>query len=347
MLRPVWTGSISFGLVGIPVKAAPVQSSHDLRFELLHKKCHGKTSIKRYCPQCQAEVTDEELVRAYQYAKGRYVYFEPGELSGRATPAKHTLQIVDFVDIDQVDPIYFEKPYYLFPAQGGERTYALLHRAMRDKGRVGIGKVALRDREYLALGRPTDLALVLELLSFPDEVRLLEDPIVPLNASVEPRELEMAHMLIDSMTADFHPEKYRDDYRVALDELIQGKVEGGATTARPSAPARKPEVIDLMERLRQSIEKQKSDRSAGAPQEVRISQPPEEPAARHRPRPRSGHLDLGESEKIQAPAPALAAQRKSKSRTTAKEGADKEAKAETPARPTPRGIGSRGKNSAS
>jgi DNA end-binding protein Ku len=157
----------------------------------------------------------------------------------------------------------------------------------------------------------------------------------------------MAHMLIDSMTAEFHPEKYRDDYRVALDQIIQGKVEGGVTTARPSGPTAKPEVIDLMERLRQSIEKQKSDRSAGARQEVRIGPPAQETAARRRARPSSGHLDLGEIEKIQAPVPALAAQRKSKSRSAPKEEDKGEPKDEAPEPAAPRAIRSRSKKSGS
>jgi DNA end-binding protein Ku len=260
MLRAIWSGSISFGLVGIPVKAVPAQSAKDVRFELLHGACNSKTKTSRFCPKCEREVPDEEMVRGYQYAKGQYVIISPEEFEAMGSPAKRTLQILDFVDVAEIDPVFYEKPYFLQPGDGGERTYALLHRAMTESNRVGIGKVALREREHLALIRPHEHGLVMEIMAFPDEVRSISDAVPPLDVKLDEREVQMAHMLIQSMTGTFDPAKYHDEYREQLGEMIQQKVEGGtiATPAVPAAPT--GAVSDLMEMLRRSLEA-----SGGAP----------------------------------------------------------------------------------
>ncbi len=268
MLRAVWTGQISFGLVGIPVKAIPAQSSNDIRFELLHGECHSKTTQKRYCPKCEREVANEELVRAFQHTKGQYVVMEPADFDSLESPAKRTLHILDFVSMADVDPVYFEKPYYLQPSEGGERTYALLHRAMETTGRVGVGKVALREREHLAVIRPLQHALVMEIMAFPDEVRRLEDAVAPVDVKVDERELKMAEMLIGSLSSEFQPEKYRDEYRDQLTRLIEQKVEGGVI-ATPAAPAPSSDsVSDLMEILRRSVQAASEERGAAEPETV-------------------------------------------------------------------------------
>jgi DNA end-binding protein Ku len=254
MLRAIWSGSISFGLVGIPVKAVPAQSPKDIRFELLHGPCHSKMSTKRYCPKCERDVAEDEVVRGFQHTKGQYVIIEPAELEGIASPAKRTLRILDFVSMEDVDPVFYEKPYYLQPSEGGERTYALLHKAMSESGRVGIGKVALREREHLALIRPMEHALVMEILAFPDEVRSVHDAVVPVDAQIDERELQMAHMLINSMAGTFEPEKYHDDYREAVTHLIEEKVEGGVVTTKAAPAPTTGAVSDLMEMLRRSVE---------------------------------------------------------------------------------------------
>lgn len=265
MLRAIWSGSISFGLVGIPVKAVPAQSPKDIRFELLHGPCHSKTKTNRYCPKCEREVAEDEMVRGFQYAKGQYVIITPEELEAMGTPAKRTIQILDFVDMSEVDPIYYEKPYFLQPSDGGERTYALLHRAMTDANRVGIGKVALREREHLALIRPHQHGLVMEILAFPDEVRSISDAVPPLDVKIDDRELQMAHMLIETMTTSFDPSKYHDQYREQLTHMIEEKVEGGTVTT-PSAPAPTTGAVsDLMEMLRRSLEATQAARPEGEP----------------------------------------------------------------------------------
>jgi DNA end-binding protein Ku len=261
MLRAIWSGSISFGLVGIPVKAVPAQSPRDVRFDLLHGDCVQKTKISRYCPQCDREVPDEEMARGYQYAKGQFVVISPEEFESLGTPAKHTIQILDFVEMAEIDPVYFERPYYLQPSQGGERTYALLRRAMADAGRVGIGKVALREREHLALIRPHQHALVMEIMAFPDEVRQVEDAVPPVEVSLEERELAMAGMLIESMTSEFDPGKYRDEYREKLTRMIEEKIAGGTVTTQAAPPPTSPAVTDLMEMLRRSVEATRTERS--------------------------------------------------------------------------------------
>jgi len=262
MLRAIWSGSISFGLVGIPVKAVPAQSPKDIRFELLHGPCNSKTTTRRYCATCERDVLEEEMVRGFQYSKGQFVLLEPAELESVATPAKRTIQILDFVDIGEVDPVFFEKPYYLQPSEGGERTYALLHRAMVDSGRVGIGKVALREREHLALIRPCRNGLVMETIAFPDEVRAIEDAVPPLEVTVDERELQMAHLLIGSMTTHFQPEKYRDEYREGLTHLIEQKVEGGTVAAAAIPAPASSSVSDLMDVLRKSVEAMQLTRGA-------------------------------------------------------------------------------------
>jgi len=266
MLRAMWTGSISFGLVSIPVKAVPAQVSKDLRFELLHEPCKTKVKTRRYCPHCEREVPDDEIARGYQYRKGDYVLLDEGDLENVTTPAKHTLQIMDFVDLKEVDPIYFEKPYYLQPAPGGERTYTLLREAMEKKGRVAVGKVAFREREHLAVVRPLEHALVLETIAFPDEVRALEEAVPEIDVKVDERELHMADLLIENLTGHFDPEKYTDDYRDELLRRVSAKVEGGTVkaTAAPKAPA-KGEVLDLMEVLRRSVEAAQGGRAAKEP----------------------------------------------------------------------------------
>jgi len=242
------------------VKAVPAQSPKDIRFELLHGPCNSKTTTRRFCPQCDREAGEEEMVRGFQYSKGQYVLLDPVELESLGTPAKRTIQIMDFVDIAEVDPVYFEKPYYLQPSEGGERTYALLHRAMVDSGRVGIGKVALREREHLALIRPCRGGLVMETIAFPDEVRSIEDAVPPLEVPIDERELQMAHLLIGSMTTQFAPEKYRDEYREGLTHLIEQKVEGGTVAAAAIPAPASSSVSDLMDMLRKSVEAMQATR---------------------------------------------------------------------------------------
>ena len=263
-MRASWTGQISFGLVGIPVKAVPAQSSRDLKFELHHAPCKSRLETRRFCPKCERDVSAEEIVKGYQYSKNHFVWFEEEELDEVATPAKHTLRILDFVDLAEIDPIYYEKPYFLQPAPGGERTYALLHRAMSERGRVGIGRVAFRDRESLAVIRPLQHALVMETIAWPEEVRALNDVVPPLEVAVDERELQMAELLSDSLTAEFKPEKYRDEYRDALTALIETKVAGGAAEVKAPADRKvRGEVVELMELLRKSVEA-----SGGAPQKA-------------------------------------------------------------------------------
>lgn len=280
MLRAFWSGSISFGLVGIPVKAVPAQSSRDVRLETLHRKCRTKLATRRFCPTCDEEVAPEDTVRGYAHSKNDYVLLEDDELDSVDTPTRHTIRILDFVEMKEVDPIYYESPYYLRPAPGGERTYALLHKAMSESGRVGIGKVAFRERERLALVRPYDYALVLETLAFPDEVRALEQAVEPPDVSLDERELKMAFSLIDTLAAPFEPTRYQDEHRAALISLIDQKVAGG-TVRRTSAPSAngKTEVVDLLEMLRKSVQAVETERGGVAGPVDRTETKPEEAPA--------------------------------------------------------------------
>ena len=212
-------------------------------------------------PSCSAG-TKYEVVRGFQHTKGQYVLIEPSDLEAIGSPAKRTIHIMDFVSMDEVDPVYYEKPYYLQPTEGGERTYALLLKAMQESGKVGIGKVALREREHLTLIRPLEHALVMETIAFPDEVRTVEEAVPPVTASIDERELQMAHMLINSMSAPFTPSKYRDEYRESLTRMIEEKVEGGSVTAKAAPAPASAGVSDLMEMLRKSVQLMGSENGA-------------------------------------------------------------------------------------
>lgn len=264
-MRSLWKGSISFGLVHIPVRLYAATEDRRVSFHLLHRRCGTRVRYLRWCPHCRTELADEELVRAYEYAPDQYVVLGEEDLEGLPLPTLRTVEILDFVALEQIDPIYFERSYYLEPADGGARAYALLREAMRRTRRVAVGRVALRQKEALAClrvfgGEPG--VLVLATMHYPDEVRPPEalagvrDP-----APVSERELGLAVDLIDHLTAPFEPGRYRDRYREALQERIEAKVRGREVTLPPQ-----PEVpvADLLDALRASLERVGAD-GAGAP----------------------------------------------------------------------------------
>jgi DNA end-binding protein Ku len=251
--RPIWSGAISFGLVNVPVKLYSATSSKDVRFHQLDGKSKSRIKQKRVSVATGEEVPYEDIVKAYEIAPDNYVTIAPEELDALDPKATKTIDIEDFVDLDQIDPVYYERPYYLVPDKGGQKAYALLRNAMRETNKVGIARVVLRTKQYLAAIRPKDDALVMETMLFADEVNPLDELDLPgPDVDVTEREEKMARSLIDSLTTDFEPEKYHDEYRERVLALIEQKASGQEIVVEEAADEA-PRVVDLMAALEASL----------------------------------------------------------------------------------------------
>jgi len=263
MARAIWKGSISFGLVNIPIALYPATRREELKFRLLRKSDLSPVNYKRFAVKDGKEVPWDQIVKGYEYEKGKYVVLKDEDFERVDLEATQTVDIQDFVDQEQIDPIFFYKPYYLEPQKGGDKAYALLREALKDTSKVGIAKVVIKTRQYLAGVKPEDGVLVLELMHFADE---LADPgklHIPKKTEVGKREMNMAKSLIDSMNSKWDPEKYKDDYREALMEVIEEKVEaGGKEIEEKSKKAPKPtKVIDLVSVLQKSLEQTRAKKT--------------------------------------------------------------------------------------
>ena len=256
MARAIWKGSISFGLVNIPIGLYPATRKEELRFRLLRKTDLSPVNYKRVAEKDGKEVPWDQIVKGYEYEKGKYIVLKEEDFQRVDLEATQTVDIQDFVDQDEIDPIFFYKPYYLEPQKGGDKAYALLRDSLKDKKKVGIAKVVIKTREYLAGVKPEDGALVLELMHFADELVDTSQLHIPKKAEVGKRELNMATALIDSMSAKWNPQKYKDDYREALMEVIEEKVEAGGKEIeeKPKKAPKPTKVIDLVKVLQQSLE---------------------------------------------------------------------------------------------
>jgi DNA end-binding protein Ku len=267
LMHTVWKGAISFGLVHVPVKMFTATEDKDVHLRYIHKPCGTPIAYTRSCPHCNKEADWEEISRGYEYEKGRFVLFDGEELDAIKPENTRTIQILDFVDLTEIDPLYFEKPYYLSPDQAGSGAYNLLLEAMRQSGKIGIAKIAIRSKSSLAAIRAVENCICMETMHFPDEIRSLQQvPNLPAQANVNERELSMARMLIEQLSTPFQPDKYTDDYRSALLEAIQRKVAGEGTDVVTAPAAERTNVIDLMAALQASLEAVKTTPSdAGAP----------------------------------------------------------------------------------
>lgn len=254
-MHTVWKGAISFGLVHVPVKMFTATEDKDVHLRYIHKQCGTPIAYNRSCPHCQKEAQWEEITRGYEYEKGRFVLFDNEELEAIKPDNTRTIQILDFVDLKEIDPIYYQKAYYLSPDQAGGGAYSLLLEAMRQSGKIGIAKVAIRSKSSLAAIRPVGPCICMETMHYPDEIRALQQvPNLPTEALVNERELDMAKMLIEQLSTPFEPEKYTDDYRIALLDAIQRKVTGQSTDVVTAPAAERTNVIDLMAALQASLE---------------------------------------------------------------------------------------------
>jgi len=266
MARAIWKGSISFGLVNIPIALYPATRREELKFRLLRKSDLSPVNYKRVAEKDGKEVSWDQIVKGYEYEKGKYVVLKDEDFERVDLEATQTVDIKDFVDQAEIDPMFFYKPYYLEPQKGGDKAYALLRDALKDSNKVGIAKVVIKTRQYLAGVKPEDGALVLELMHFADE---LADPgklHVPKKTEVGKREMNMAKSLIDSMSAKWNPEKYKDDYREALMEVIEEKVETGGKEIeeRPKKAPKPRKIIDLVSVLQKSLEQTGGKKKATA-----------------------------------------------------------------------------------
>lgn len=255
-MRAIWKGSISFGLVNIPIALYPATRREDLKFRLLREGDLSPVNYKRVAEKDGKEVPWEKIVKGYEYEKGKFIVLSEKDFQRVDLEATQTVDIQDFVDVEDIDPMYFYKPYYLEPQKGGDKAYALLRETLEKTKKVGIAKVIIKTRQYLAGVKPLKHVLVLELMHFAEELADGEKMNVPKN-SFEPgkREIEMATALVESMTSEWDPKKYKDDYRDALLEVIEEKVESGGEEIeeKPKAKKSSSKVIDLVAVLQQSL----------------------------------------------------------------------------------------------
>jgi len=256
-MRAIWKGSISFGLVNIPIALYPATRKEELRFRLLRAKDLSPVNYKRVAEKDGKEVPWEQIVKGYEYEKGKFVVLDEKDFQRVDLEATQTVDIQDFVELDEIDPMYFYKPYHLEPQKGGDKAYVLLREALADGKKVGIAKVVIKTRQYLAGVKALKHALVLELMHFAEELADAEKLKVPKKLEVGKREKDMAEALVKSMTSKWDPEKYHDDYREALMEVIEEKVESGGKEIeeKPKAKKESTKVIDLVAVLQESLAK--------------------------------------------------------------------------------------------
>jgi DNA end-binding protein Ku len=270
MPRAIWSGAISFGLVAVPVKLHPATEQKDIQFHQFKEGTQQRIKYKRVAEDSGREVDFEDIVKGYEVEKGKFVIVTPEELEGVAPERTKTIEIEDFVQLAEIDPIYFEKAYYLAPQgeAGAEKAYALLLKAMESEEMVAVGRFVMRTKEYLVTIRPKDEVLMLETMFFPDEIRATDEiEGLPVKGRVTDRELRMARQLIDSLATEWDASKYHDQYRERVLKLIKDKAKGKEVVL-PEAPT-PTKVADLMEALRQSIEATKKGVRPASPADGR------------------------------------------------------------------------------
>jgi DNA end-binding protein Ku len=263
MPRSIWTGAISFGLVNVPVKLYSAVSKKTVRFHQLHEKDGVRIQQKRVCPADGEEVSYDEIVKGYEITPDQYVVVTPEELEGIEPRKTKTIDIEDFVDLDDIDPIFYDHPYYLLPGTGAAKPYKLLVTAMEDAGKVAIARVVIRQKEQLVAIRPTGDILTMETMNFADEVIPHDkfDEAPGADVDTNKREVDMARQLIESLSAEFDPSKYHDTYRERVLELIERKAEGKEIAVQPAEEPQ--EVPDLMAALEASVNAAKQNRESG------------------------------------------------------------------------------------
>lgn len=254
-MRAIWKGGITFGLVYIPVAVYPATREEKISFRQLRARDLSPIRYKKIAEADEKEVKADEIVKGFEYEKGHWVTLEEEDFEKVKIESTHSIEITDFVEQKQINPKFFYKPYFLEPQKGGEKTYSLLYKALLDTGKVGIAKVVIQRREYLAAVKPDGLFLMLELMHFAHEVLEPEMLKSASEKEVSAKELEMAKMLIQQMASDWEPEKYQDQYTTALMEMIEQKARKKLPAGKPVAPRVAPNVVDLVSVLQESLQK--------------------------------------------------------------------------------------------
>ena len=255
-MRPLWTGAITFGLVNIPVRLhSAIRSTERISFRLLHKKDLSPIRYERVCQKEEEAVPWKDIVKGYEYAKGKFVVLDDEDFKAAAIESSKAIEILDFVRAEEIDQRYFETPYYVAPAKGGEKPYALLREAIKQTGTVGIGKVTMRSNAHHLAGiKAVGDALVLEIMRFADELVDVAEFSLPSDAGVRPQELQMAEQLVQNLSQPFDPSKYTDDYRDNLMKIIKAKMRGKKIEVTEPEEPETTQVVDLMARLQESLE---------------------------------------------------------------------------------------------
>jgi DNA end-binding protein Ku len=257
-MRAIWKGSISFGLVYIPIAVYPATKEEKLSFRQLRSSDLSPIKYKKVAEADSKEVSADQIVKGYEYERGRYVVLKEEDFAKVRIESTHSIDITDFVELKQVDPKFFYKPYFLEPQKGGEKAYALLHRALSGTAKIGIAKVVISNREHLASVKPDGLFLILELMHFASEILSPEELKNGPVSSITEKELKMAQSLIDSMSVSWEPEKYRDEYRTAMMEIIEQKAQHKEIAGKPAPAVRATNVVDLVKVLQESLNRNQS-----------------------------------------------------------------------------------------
>ncbi|MFL6538698.1 MAG: Ku protein [Chthoniobacterales bacterium] len=252
-MRPIWKGSISFGLVYIPISVYPATREEKLSFRQLRKTDLSPIRYKKVADADMKEVSADQIVKGFEYERGNYVILSDEDFQKVKIESTHSIDITDFVDLEQVDPKFFYKPYFLEPQKGGEKAYALLHKALTGTGKIGVAKVAIGNREYLASVKPDGLFLILDLMHFANEILKPEELKPATIDTINERELKMAQTLIESMSVAWQPDKYKDEYRDALMEIIEQKAQHREIADKPVAKPRATNVVDLVKVLQECL----------------------------------------------------------------------------------------------
>jgi DNA end-binding protein Ku len=257
-MRAIWKGSISFGLVYIPIAVYPATREEKLSFRQLRATDLSPIRYKKVADTDQKEVTADQIVKGFEYERGRFVVLKEEDFAKVRIESTHSIDITDFVDLAQVDPKFFYKPYFLEPQKGGEKAYALLHKALAGTAKIGIAKVVISNREYLASVKPDGLFLVLDLMHFASEILTPEELNNGSATAITDKELKMAQSLVESMSTPWEPEKYRDEYRTAVMQMIEEKAQHKEVATKPAPAIRTTNVVDLVKVLQESLNRNQS-----------------------------------------------------------------------------------------